>query len=56
MHRTLKRMMERWNLRFAWSESHNSRFELTKLILMDFIRSKTADHPPLILCSGTFTL
>jgi hypothetical protein len=54
-HRMLKRMIERRNGGFAWSESHNSRFELTKLILMDFIRSKTANHPLLILHSRTFT-
>jgi hypothetical protein len=54
-HRLLKRMMERRNRGFTWSESHNSRFKLTKLILMDFIHSKTAEHPPLILHSRIFT-
>ena len=35
-HQKLKNMMERKGGAFDWSESHNSRFELTKLALMDF--------------------
>jgi ribonuclease HI len=44
-HGTLKDMMERQDGGFAWSTSHNSPFEPSKLALMNFPRS-TADIPP----------
>ena len=47
-HQTLKDMMERRNVRFNWSTSHNSPFEPNKLALMNFPRSHR-DPPPVDL-------
>ena len=44
-HATIKNMMERQDGGFAWSTSHNSPFEPSKLALMNFPRS-IADLPP----------
>ena len=38
-------MMNRPNGAFAWSESHNSQFELSKLALMNFVTKRTNDTP-----------
>jgi hypothetical protein len=48
-HRMLGRMMRRQNGGFTWSKSHNSNFETSKLILMDFLRSQTELRPLLML-------
>jgi len=45
----LKDMMERGDGGFAWKTSHNSKFETTKSLVMDFSRSRMADHLPLML-------
>ena len=38
-------MMNRANGAFAWSESHNSQFELSKLALMNFTTRRSVDTP-----------
>ena len=38
-------MMNRPNGAFAWSETHNSQFELSKLALMNFTTRRTVDTP-----------
>jgi hypothetical protein len=46
-HETLNNMMTRENRELQWAREHNSRFEMTKLALMDFAhRSKKVMRPP----------
>ena len=42
-HRAIRDMMERPNGAFDWSHSHNSPFELSKLILINFPRPNSVD-------------
>ena len=42
-HNTIRDMMERPSGAFDWSTSHNSPFELSKLVLMNFPRPYTKD-------------
>ena len=44
-HRKLIEMMERPGGAFNWSDSHNSKFELSKLALMDFAPKHTPNLP-----------
>ena len=44
-HQKLKNMMERRGGVFDWSKNHNSRFKLTKLVLMDFSPRSPAGAP-----------
>ncbi len=46
-HRVLGRMMLRSEGALSWSELHNSRFETTKSVLMDFSHAKNLDWPPM---------
>jgi ribonuclease HI len=52
-HHTLKRMMTRPDGANEWSRTHNSRFELSKLVLVDFTRSRSTRRPPLTLQDTT---
>jgi ribonuclease HI len=48
-HRMIKNMMTRQNGGNDWSMSHNSRFELSKLVLVDFTRSRRITRTPMKL-------
>ena len=48
-HRILKNMMLQPKGAFRWSKSHNSHFETTKSVIIDFSRSKSIERPPLSL-------
>ena len=54
-HRVLKGMMLRARRGFQWSEAHNSKFETSKWVLMDFSLSKSAAHLPLSIQGTTIT-
>ncbi|KIK14245.1 hypothetical protein PISMIDRAFT_17420 [Pisolithus microcarpus 441] len=45
--------MERQNGAFKWSESHNSRFKLSKFTLLDFHYNTSTERRPLKLCNTT---
>ncbi|KAJ8468306.1 hypothetical protein ONZ45_g17291 [Pleurotus djamor] len=51
-HNMLRSMMVRPDGGYDWSQSHNSRFETSKLRLMDFSPTEIARHPKLTL-NGT---
>ena len=42
-HRMLGKMMSKPWGRYAWSRTHNSRFEMSKSVLVDFSRDKRAE-------------
>lgn len=42
-HKKLRDMMERKNRAFEWAKQHNSRFEISKMALMDFTRDRIPD-------------
>ena len=45
----LGKMMAKSQGRYAWSKAHNSRFEMSKSILVDFSRSKHVEWPNMML-------
>ena len=49
MHTQLRKLMEWVGDGFAWVSKHNSKFETSESIVMDFTRSRSAAHPPLVL-------
>src|SRR6266481_1947327 len=52
VHRILKNIMLQSGGAFRWSTAHNSRFETTKSVLIDFSQSKTVTQPTLSLCGS----
>jgi ribonuclease HI len=52
-HRGIRRMMDRAGGAMEWSGTHNSRFEATKSVLVDFTRSKSKRRPPMELSGVT---
>ena len=55
-HRVLKSMMLQARGGFQWSKAHNSKFETSKSVLMDFSHSKSTARPPLSIQGTTVTL
>ena len=54
-HRGLRCMMTQAGVAVEWSGAHNSRFEATKSVLVDFTHSKTKQHLPMVLSRVTLT-
>ena len=54
-HRILGNMMSHPEGGNAWSLSHNSRFEASKSVLVDFLRSKGIECPPMRLGGARIT-
>src|SRR6266481_3286531 len=52
-HQRLKQMMVWAGSAVEWSGTHNSPFETTKSVLVDFTRSKTVVHPSMMLSGVT---
>ena len=40
---------------YAWSRTHNSRFEMSKSVLVDFSRDKRAERPNMVLQGAIIT-
>ena len=52
-HRMLKNIMLQAKGGFRWAKAHNSRFETSKSVLIDFSQSKSVEQPPLVLRGST---
>ena len=48
-HRILGKMMAKLWGGYAWSRTHNSRFEMSKSVLVDFSRDKRVEQPNMML-------
>ena len=48
-HRILGKMMAKSQGSYAWSRTHNSRFEVSKSVLVDFSRDKRVEQPNMML-------
>jgi len=55
-HRGVYHMMTQVRGAVEWSGAHNSQFEATKSVLVDFTRSKSKPHPPMVLSGVTLVL
>ena len=52
-HRMLKNIMLCTKAGFHWAKAHNSRFETSKSVLVDFSQSKSIEWPSLVLWDST---
>ena len=48
-HRMLGKMMAKSQGGYAWSKAHNSRFKMSKSVLVDFSRAKHVEQPSMML-------
>ena len=56
VHRMLGKMMAKSRGGYAWSRAHNSRFEMSKSVLVDFSRAKHVEWPNMTLQGAIISL